>query len=79
MNNLSAALRNSLVIRWLRAQRPELLALIRENYAAFLKCPFDETVKFDGSEGLDTNCLVWVHSQFPIDIKEFATIGKGNT
>lgn len=60
--------------RWLTVQLPEMTSLIRENYAASLKCPLDETVSFDAEseEELDDHALSFVYDNFKTDIETFA-------
>ncbi len=52
--------------RWLRAQTPEMILLIRENYAAYLRCPFDETT----DDLTDDDSTAFVYANFPRDIDE---------
>jgi len=67
MNAIEQATFNCKVLKWLKVQKPDLINLIRENYAAFLKCPFDETC----NEFNSSTELIFVYNNFRTDIEEF--------
>ncbi len=58
--------RHIAIRRWLKAQNLGMILLIRENYAAYLKCPFDETT----AEFEDEDSMSFVYANFPRDIEE---------
>jgi len=63
---IEQAIQNAKTLRWLAIQKSDLLHLIRENYAAFLRCPFDETCEdFTSDED-----LAFIYNNFKIDIEE---------
>lgn len=71
LTHLERAHLNETVIVWLSGQSADMLALIRETYAAYLQCPVCEV----NETPMTNEELEFVYHQFETDMQETFRIG----